>query len=203
MRLLVAAVVVTTACGGGEIIHNLRLSWRGVEGPIRPSPEVAASFATVPLTYGLRDLRPDPTVVGTLQNEGGYVVRTGDNIAQYCSQRFGELLNSAGARLNEQPIAVLETDLIEYRVDEAGLFNGLVRLRVVLRRAGGAEWSKVYEGTSKRWGRTHNPENFNEALSNAFAEAVQKLIRDPDFAYALMPAQQPPPFEPPPQVPGA
>ena len=46
-------------------------------------------------------------------------------------------------------------------------------------------WAKTYVGSSKRWGRTHNPENFQEALSNALADVAQKLLSDEAFAAAL------------------
>ena len=43
---------------------------------------------------------PDPTVVGKYADDG-FVVRTTDNVAQYCSNRFGDMLRNAGARLTE------------------------------------------------------------------------------------------------------
>jgi hypothetical protein len=192
VRPLVAAVVVLVAACGRGPIYNLSLSWRGVDAVITPYPAVAQAFATVPIGFGLRDVRPDPTVVG-LHEKNGFVVRTRDNVGQYCSDRFGDLLRQAGARLDEPPMAMVEAELLEYRVDEGGTFKGLVRVRVIVRRPGSPDWVADYEGTSKRWGRTHSPDNFNEALSNGLAEVVTKLVRDDGFARALLPAGPPPP----------
>jgi hypothetical protein len=195
VRLLAIAFLVLAACGGYGQIQNLSLAWRGVDGSPHPSGSVARSFASSPLAFGLRDVRPDPSVVG-MHEDSGFVVRTTDNVAQYCSTRLGDMLARAGARLNEPPIAVLETELLDYRVVEAGAFNGVVRLRALVRRGGGEAWSRTYLGKSKRWGRTHNPANFNEALSNALADVTSQLVQDEDFARALVgePAAAPSPL---------
>jgi len=165
---------------------------------VTPSPTVAQAFASVPITFGIRDTRPDPTVVGKYVDDG-FVVRTTDNVAQYCSNRFGDMLRTAGARLTEAPQAILAADLVEYRVDEGSTFAGLVRIRLTVRRAGLPDWSKDYEGTSKRWGKSHNPDNFNEALSNSLEEVTSNILHDDDFGRALMsgPAPMPAPDGPP------
>lgn len=152
---------------------------------VTPSPTVAQAFAAVPITFGIRDTRPDPTVVGKYEDDG-FVVRTTDNVAQYCSNRFGDMLRTAGARLTEAPQAILAADLVEFRVDEGGTFAGLVRIRMTVRRAGQPDWSKDYEGTSKRWGKSHNPDNFNEALSNSLQEVTSNILHDEEFGHALM-----------------
>jgi hypothetical protein len=192
VRLLVAVVAMTAACGGGGPIYNLSLSWKGVDRVAMPSASTAAAFAAVPLGFALRDVRPDPSVVG-FQEDDGIVVRTRDHVAQYCSDRFADMLRSAGARLDEPPMAALHADLLEYRVDEGGTFKGLVRIQVTVRRAGSADWTTTYEGKSARWGRTHNPANFNEALSNALAEVFEHLVHDEDLSRALLSAPAPGP----------
>jgi len=185
--------MAAVACGGGQIT-NLQLRWQGVEGHASPSPAVSQALATMPIAFGIRDMRPDPAVVGRYEDDG-FVVRTTDNVAQYCSDRFAEILRSAGARLTETPVAVIATDLVDYQVEEGNSFVGTVRIRVTVHRTGVQDWTKNYEGTSKRWGRTHNPENFNEALSNALAEAANNVLRDEEFGRVLLsgsPVEAPP-----------
>jgi hypothetical protein len=164
----------------------LSLSWRGVDESPEPNAEVAQSLASTPIAFGLRDVRPDPSAVGSYDN-GATIVRTSDNVAQFCSSKLGEMLAHAGARMNETPQAVLETELLVYKVVEGGTFAAQVRLRARVHRASGEEWSKTYEGTGKKWGRTHNPDNYNEALSNALEDATSKLLTDDDFAHAIDP----------------
>lgn len=195
MRLLIIAAfaVVSAACGASPI-ENLQLRWQGVGSAPRPSPSVAQALATVPVAFGLRDVRPDPTVVG-LHEDGGHVVRTTDNVAQFASSKMGEMLRAAGARLDEAPMAVVESDLIEYKVNEGGTFHGTAAIRITVRRGGSPDWSKTFQGKSTRWGKSFSPDNFNEALSNALYDATEQLVKDEGFAVAIMggPGQAPPP----------
>ncbi len=190
MRALSIAFVVScacvagAACGGGGNIQNLPLRWQGVDAQPTPSGSVARALAASPFVLGLRDLRADPTVVGRYEDTG-FVVHTTDNVGQYCTDRLGEMLVRAGAHLEPSAPTALEAELLDYQVVEGGTFEGTVRMRTTLKRGGNAVWSKTYTGTSKRWGRTHNPENFNEALSNSLAEATQQLLHDDEFARSL------------------
>lgn len=183
VRVLLVAFTVLVACVR-ENIANLPLRWQGVDNVPRASGSVARALAVSPLSFGLRDLRADPTAVGTYEDTG-FVVRTTDNVGQYCTDRLGQILAHAGAHLEPAAPAMIQVELLDYRVVEGGTFAGTVEIRVALRRGDEAAWTKSYTGTSKRWGRTHNPENFNEALSNSLAEAAQQLLTDAEFARAL------------------
>jgi len=197
--VVIVACCAGAACGGsGGNIQNLPLRWQGVDDLPRASGSVAHALAASPFSLGLRDVRPDPAVVGAYQDTG-FVVRTTDNVGQYCTDRLGEMLVHAGAHLEPSAPAVLETELLDFQVIEGNTFEGTVRLRSTLRRGASAPWTKTYTGTSKRWGRTHNPENFNEALSNSLADATQQLLKDDEFARAL----GEPPVEAPLHQPGA
>lgn len=186
---------MTAACGGGQI-SNLPLSWKAADTSVKPSPTTAEALQQVPLAFGLRDTRADQTAVGSVEDDH-YIVRTSDNVAQYASNRFGDILRNAGARLNDAPQAILETDLLEFRVDEGNTYKGLVRIRVTVRRQGMPDWSRNYEGKSSRWGRSHSPENMNEALSNALHEATTHMLQDEQFGAAVLGAPAGAPNAPP------
>lgn len=180
-------MLVVAACGGGGgNIKNLPLRWQGVDALPRPSGSVAHALSASPLTFGLRDLRTDTTVVGTYQDTG-FVVRTTDNVGQYCTDRIGEMLVHAGAHLQPGAPAVttLDAELLDFQVVEGSTFVGTVRMRATIRRGADAVWTKTYTGTSKRWGRTHSPANFNEALSNSLSDATQQMLQDEEFARSL------------------
>lgn len=183
-RVPIVLLVIAACGGGGGNITNLPLRWRGVDELPRPSPSVARAFSVTPLTFALRDLRPDTSAVGTYEGSG-FVVRTTDNVGQYCTDRMGEILVHAGAHLSPSQGAALEAELLDYQVVESSTFVGTVRLRATLRHGADVVWSKTYTGTSKRWGRTHSPDNFNDALSNSLADATAQLLRDDGFAKSL------------------
>ncbi len=191
MRLLRVTLLVLAACGGAAEISNLPLQWRGVSASPSPNPNVAASFAAVPLAFSLRDARTDLTAVG-MYEDSGYIVRTTDNVAQFCGTKMGQILTQAGARLNEVPLASLDAELLEYKVVEGNTYHGVVRVRVIVHRGAGQAWAKIYEGSSRRFGHSHSPDNFNEALSNALADATAHLVRDDEFGQVLSAVAPPP-----------
>jgi len=202
--LLVLSLALASVGCKAPLIQNLPLQWTGVKVPAKPIPTVSQALASVPISFAVCDVRPDPTVVGT-DVSTDHIVRTTDDVAQFTSTYMGELLRAAGARF-EAPAAVIETDLTEFNVDEAGGFNGAVGIRVTVRRGGQAPWTKGFRGTAKTWGKSHNPGNFNKVLSVAIYNATEQLLQDEGFAAALTGSAQPvappgPPLPPPP--PGA
>lgn len=210
--LAIAVCWAGVACGGAGDIQNLPLRWQGVENLPHPSGPVARAFAASPFSLGLRDVRPDPAAVGVYQ-DSGFVVRTSDNVGQYCTDRLGEMLVRAGAHLEPSAPVVLEAELLDFQVVEGNTFEGTVRMRTTLRRGGEPAWTKIYAGANHRWGRTHKAENFNESLSNSLADATQQLLNDDEFARALgeppgdgplhVPASAPPGAAPAPPHPGS
>ena len=177
---------VVAACGARKIT-NLPLRWEGVDSPPRATPGVAQALAAVPVALSVRDVRPDPTVVGRFDNDGGFIVRTSTNVGQYVATQLGHMLRDNGARLTEQPVAGIEVDLVEYACVEGGTFEGLVRLNVTVKHGRDPNgWTKMYEGTSKRWGRTHSQDNFNETLSNALDAATRHMLEDEELGRALV-----------------
>lgn len=200
VRLLPLVLVLIAACGrgaAGKPIQNLPLQWVGVERAPLASPPVARAFAAGPIGFVLRDLRSEPTAIGLYQRNAA-VVRTTDNVGQYCTDRLADLLSNAGAHLNQGPGPSLEIELLEYKAVESGSYVGTANLRVNVRRAGAPPWTKTYEGTGKRR-RNNDPASFNVVLSNALQNAISKLVADEDFARALMgepPAQLQQPGQP-------
>lgn len=163
------------------------------------SPSVGRAFSATPFSFALRDLRLEPSAVGVLQNDDNLVVHTSDNVGQYCTDRLADMLSKAGARINlGMPGAAIEAELLEYKVIEGGRFHGSAKLRLIVRRGGDEPWTKTYAGSSKHWGRTHDPNKFNDVLSNALQDATSKIVEDEEFARALM-GEPPAPFQQPEQ----
>lgn len=193
---------VTLLLGGCRAapIANLRLKWIGVETLPQVAGPVYSALSQVPVAVLLADQRPDPSLVGVHQQINA-PVRTSDRVAEFCAAQVAHLMGVAGARIDPAAPVVVRMQLLDFRVLEANRFNGFVRLRVGVSGPSGVElWSDVLDGQASRWGRTHNPENFNAALSGALAAAIDKLLSNPAFATAILAAAAPaapPPAEPP------
>lgn len=188
VAVLCAILAVCAACGGPHYIQDLPLLWKGVDKYPSPTTAVEKAFAAAPLELGeLKDSRRgDRSAVGSYVDDG-FVVTTKGDVAEFWRTHFRAMLESAGAQVGVgKPEARLDAELLEFDCTEDNMFNATVRMRVTVSRNGRPPWTKTYEGKSKRWGRSHNPENFDEALSNALHEATRKLVQDPTFASALV-----------------
>lgn len=191
-----ACLIVLFSCANGPI-QNLPLRWKLASPMPAPSASVGTLLSTMTLAVALRDVRPDPSAVGLFEDDG-FVVRTTDNVGQYCADRMAEMLAHAGAQLATAAPVELNVELLDYQVREGERFNALVRLRVTVQHNGGpSSWMRLYTGKGSRWGRTHNPENFNEALSDGLADVVAQMLADDSFAMALTSAPALPPAVPP------
>ena len=182
--LTVLVALFLAACGHGNV-NNLQLQWRDASKSPVASPEVSAAFAATPFALTVRDLRRDPTAIGRVE-EDGHIVRTSDNVVGFVSMHIGDYMERSGARMRENPVANVDIEILELQVVEGGTFQATTQLRVVVRRGSEDGWQHVYQGKGTRWGRTHNPENYNEALSNALEEATLAIIADGEFGQALM-----------------
>lgn len=179
--------MMSVGCGGPHYIADLPLVWAGVKRSPAATTSVDKAFAAVPVTLGeLKDSRPgDKSKIGVYEDDG-FVVTTKGDVAAFWRGKLREMLEGAGARLENAPQARIDAELLRFECVEGNRFNATARMRISVARPGAEAWSKVYEGTSSRWGRTHKEENFNEALSNALAEATRKVVQDEAFARALL-----------------
>jgi hypothetical protein len=188
-RALALALSLAAVLVGGcqpRFSSTFPLEWRGVEQSPRPSSPVAEGLRKHTLRIeAFVDNRADPRRIGLVQEDQS-PVNTSSSVAAYCTQKFGELLASAGARFATTGATVtLKPELIVYQVTEGETFNGEVRIRVTALENGKVIYEGTHSGTSKRWGRSRNPENYNEALSNALFDATQELLKDELLASAL------------------
>jgi hypothetical protein len=162
------------------------LEWRGVDEIPRPSSPVAEGLRKHTLQIEpFVDGRADPKRIGLVE-ENHSPVNTTTDVAGYCTQKFQELLVTAGAKIAGTGANVtLKPELVAYQVIEGGVFNGDVVIRVTAIEDGKVIYEGTHSGKSKRWGRSRNPENYNEALSNALFEATRELLKDDLLAKAL------------------
>jgi hypothetical protein len=187
-------ILALTACGGGDKqIRDLPLLWADAKNPTATTA-VQKAFAAGAIEIGeFTDGRAgDRAVVGTYEDDG-FKVRTNGDVRAFWAGQLRILLEGAGVKFGSPAEARLDARLLEFSCIEGNTFNATVRMAITVTRHEGGQWSKTYTGEGKRWGRTHNPENFDEALSNALAEATRKAVQDEEFAAALVGPPKPAP----------
>ena len=197
MRVLLLGfcLCLSVGCSRARPVTNLTLTWRGESLP-RPNAEVGRALNAGPLALAVRDARPAPSEVGFDERNSRAIFANGD-VAAWCSGVARSVFEGGGARLDPAAQTQVTLELESFRVVEGGMFNGEARVRVSVVRGGVVTLNELYEGKSKRWGRTHSPDNMNEALTSALSGALKRLMTDRQFAVALAgqtPVDAPPPL---------
>lgn len=183
--LILASALAAAAACGSSLPEPFALAWRGVDAAPAPSSRVRTALANK--TFRIEptvDRRTDPSRIG-VDEDTHYQYRTTTSVAAFCNDRIEEMVTSAGLKVAEQADYVLQTEISELEVSEGGAFSGKVRLTFRLFKPGRPAFESVYEGTSKRWGRSHSTENINETISNALHAATEKFLQDDLLADAL------------------
>lgn len=186
-RLLVCALVLgslgsATACGGAELPPAFPLAWAGVES--KPALTDRGRAATSGKSFHFErivDRRADPTSIGT-ESESQYVFRTTSDVGAFASERFKQLVGDAGLNLTDTGDFIVQGELRDYKVTEGNSFDAEVQLMVRVFKPGTPAFEQVYSGKGSTFGRSHSPDNINEALSKAMLTAVSLFLHDDLFA---------------------
>jgi 3-oxoacyl-[acyl-carrier-protein] synthase-1 len=155
------------------------LEYRGVDSAPSSSTAVGAALGARTIRVEpLVDKRTQPTVVGVYEDEGTQV-ESSSNVSAFYTQQFEGIIQKAtGKVVPSGQTTTIKGEILDLKVVEGGMYTGQARLHVQVVEKGAVVWDAVYEGTSKRWGKSHTAENYNEALSNSFTDAVRRLLND-------------------------
>lgn len=195
MRVLILlALAACAACVAHSGPMTIPLRW----APTAAYPIPAAS-ADVLRTQKLRvesfaDRRDDKAIGKNVERrihniekgDEAWVVSTGDDVAAFLADALRMLL----ARSNIPAAAgdatrVLRGEVTRFFVTEGERYQGDIVVHFVLEDGSANHlWQGVTEGHVNNFGRSYSPQNYQEALSNAFAEAVTALLGSQDFLKA-------------------
>ena len=179
--LVLGSAAFGAACGA-SLPEPFALQWRGVDSS--PSPSARVRTALAGKTFKIEntvDRRADPSKIG-IDTDSHYEYRTTSNVAAFCNDRIKAMVQAAGFNLVQQGDYIIQSEIAELTVNEGGTFAGDARITFRVFSPGKPAFERLYEGSSRRWGRSHEPDNINEALSNSLASATQKLLEDEALA---------------------
>jgi hypothetical protein len=184
--ILLSAALLMSACRGApEGPISFPLAWSGVDNSVIVAPEVTAAFGKHPFVLTVvKDTRANKATVG-LTKDTNQPVLTNTDVSQFCTAQFRDTLKGAGANLLQAGDLRVNSELQTFTVEEGGSYVAKVILKVSVQRSGVETWSAIFSGQSNRWGRSFSPDNYNEALSNALAQAFRNVLLSKEFATAL------------------
>jgi hypothetical protein len=166
-----------------------------------PTDSAALTFAATEAFKSQRvavnpivDAREDKTAIGKnieevidRQKKPEWAVSTSTDVGSFLTERLLSVLQTNGVNaVTSDPTRVIRLEVARFFVTEGETYKAEVGLRVTIEDGGGRSlWQGLAEGSSNRVGRSYSPENYNEALCNAFLEAIKDLMKNPDMLRAV------------------
>jgi len=100
-----------------------------------------------------------------------------------------DLLTKAGLKVTDdagRAQRVLVSELHRFWTQEGDTYEGEVRATITVNDGSGRQfWKGTVNGTAKRFGRSLNPENYQEVFSDAMVNLVEGLLNNAGFRAAL------------------
>ena len=169
----------TAACGGGgELPAPFPLAWQGVESS--PSLTERGRMAAAGKTFHFErivDRRADPNRIG-VDEETNYQYRTTSNVSDFTTERVKQILGDSGLPLQDSAQYTIQGELVAFDVKEGDRFQGDVRVLFRVFKVGSPAFEQTYMGKASNHGRSHSPDNINEALSAAMLSVVSQFLHD-------------------------
>lgn len=114
-------------------------------------------------------------------------VTTKDDVAVWCTDIFRNVLGKFGLKIvDSNEDVILRGEILHFYVIEKNTYKSNVGIKIIAETPSGKIlWQGITGGEATRFGRSYSPENYYEALSNAYLEAIQGLLESREFIESL------------------
>jgi hypothetical protein len=193
---LAVAALLPLACRHAAV-HGpmtIPLAWAPTDVQTLPIGATAAFKDQRVAVNPVVDSRDDKAVIGKnveakidRQEKPEWAVSTSTDVGSFLTERLLAVLQAnAITPVTTEPTRVIRLEILRYFVTEGDSYKADVGFRATIEDGQGRQlWQGLADGASNRFGRSYSPENYNEALSNAFLEAVKQLMQNPEMLKAL------------------
>ena len=137
------------------------------------------------------DKRTDSRLIGqnTEESVPVPVYAAAKTPADFVTDVLRQEMRSAGIEVAADVAAAprqIDSELLQFRVDESNRYKGEVRLSAkVLDQTGKVLWQGLSVGTAGNFGKSRSITNYQETFSSALQQAIGKILTDPAFTQAL------------------
>lgn len=189
MKTLAVAVLVFAISGCVSWPYtDVPLTWKPTSDLHYGSTTLTGIFAEKFKILPFTDTRSNPKEIARNTEEAeAKTVTTKDDVATWCTGRFISILQQYGITTTESDETVrVKSEILNFYVTEDSLYRASVGLRITVEDTSGKIlWKGLASGTAKRFGRSYSMENYYEALSDAYVEAVNNFLGNPELAAEL------------------
>lgn len=174
-------LTVTLSCE----LKNVPLDWKVENNSLFSDLSTSAGLQSFKIKVDpFGDSRSNKQEIGkNIESKEARTVTTKDNVVAWCTEKMKYILKQYGMTLVENdPTIVIKAEIVNFYVTESNIYNANVTLRVIVSDPKGKVlWQGMVSGQSRRFGRSYKLDNYQEGLSNAFADAVKTLFNNPEF----------------------
>jgi hypothetical protein len=186
---LLAAGVLTAPVFAAKRLEGIPLVWKPTNPKDHGGVVNLVGIGDVKIqVMPFVDTRPDKAKFGENQEDRVFKpVTTSGSISDFCTQNFENTLKQLGLTVvAEGGDVVVGAEILEFMVIETNTYNGVVRLKVSVKRNGKTTWVGLAYGTSSHFGRSYKDENYYETISDSLLEAALRTASDEGFRKALL-----------------
>jgi hypothetical protein len=173
---------------GGADASAIPLVWKPTAEFARSGTVDTTGLTPARLRIEVTDIRSDPGLIGrNSERIPPRRVTTPDSVAAFVSEHMKRLIAGTGVtEIDDTGPVILKVEIQQFLVEETEIYNGDVRLKVMLVNSGGnVVWTGITSGTSTRFGRSYSAANYYETLSDSLVDAVHNLMQSTTFHTAL------------------
>lgn len=185
--------IITALYGCGSLHSDIPLVWKP-SGDLSDSGAETLSETTNSLSthrykiMKFTDVRKNKKEIAkNIENKKEKLVTTRDDVADWCTSKFKDILNQRGLSVVEDNASVIITgEILQFYVIEGEKYKGDVRVKISAENASGKIlWQGILIGNDTRFGRSYKLDNYYETLSDAYLGAVKGLLKNAEFNMAL------------------
>ncbi|WP_166726941.1 DUF4136 domain-containing protein [Crenobacter cavernae] len=164
------------------------LNWKPTNLAYNPDTRLDPAQAKTIAIGRLGDTRKNPQEIGkSIEDGGNKPVTTKDDVAAWSSDKLKSTLAELGFKLvDNNPQLLIGGEVQNFYVLENTSYKSNVRIKLSASDPSGKVlWQGFAVGNASRFGRSYKLENYYEALSDAYLDAVQNLLKDKEFIAAV------------------
>jgi hypothetical protein len=122
------------------------------------------------------------SLIGENVQDVSIPVRSTNSVEDFATSSLKSCLSSWGVKISPDADLVLRGAIVTLFVTEANKYKADARIRFWLEDLGGNRiWEGVVAGDASTWGSDLNPENYNQAISDALKKAYANLLSNAGF----------------------
>lgn len=181
--LIIAVLVLVIGCAGSKTYQAVPLVWKPTSNMTLDGFNASGLSGITFTVKDFRDSRQDKKLIGrNAEDQLIKQVSTNDNVGLWCSDKLSKIFKEQGINVAGSGNVVLEGEVIDFMVNERDEYRSNIKIHLVAKNRDNLTlWEGDFLGSSNRFGRSFNLDNYYEVLSDSMINGVAELLKGTSF----------------------